>query len=360
MKRIEKRRGWWAVVPGLALAVVMLGWSERGIADPDAGVADAGPPAPAVPAGGATAEGEDEEAAEWVGPPVRVTVGVYVNALKEVSLHDNQFQTDFWIWFRWPKSTPDIDPLESFEIIGGGEVAKESQVRQDLGQFHYAACRVRATITKFFDVREFPQDRHEVSIIIEDSEHEDHKILFVADRSNTRIDPDVQVPGFVITSSASSVSTHTYRSNYGDITLPSDSESKYSRFELRVKLARPGLGYSLKLLWGLWLSALIAFIPMFIKPIDVDPRFGLGVGAIFAAMANAYIISSALPDTNQVTTADEVNMLTIAFIFLSVLESTVSLNLYQNGKEATSKRLDRISFVVMLVLYAAGSVYALV
>lgn len=357
MNRRTKRNAWLALGPGLAIALVTLSWSGRAAADADAGV-DAGPSSPPVVAAGET-EPEGEESPEWTGPPVDVTVGLYLNQMREVSLHENEFQADFWIWFRWAKGTQEIDPLASFEVIGGNEVSKDNEVRQDLGQFHYAACRVRVTITKFFDVRAFPQDHHEVAIVVEDSENEDHKIRYVADRANTRIDPDVEVPGFVITRSQTRVSSHTYRSNYGDVTLPSNSESRYSRFELKIQLARPGLGYSLKLLWGLWLSALIAFIPMFIKPIDVDPRFGLGVGAIFAAMANAYIISSALPDTNQVTTADEVNMLTIAFIFLSVLESTISLNLYQNGKEALSKRIDRISFVAMLVLYTAGTVYAL-
>jgi len=142
------------------------------------------------------------------------------------------------------------------------------------------------------------------------------------------------------------------------VTLPPDSESTYSRFEFALNVERPGFGYTLKLVWGMWLSALVALLALFIKPINVDPRFGLGVGAIFAAMANQYIVTSALPETATVTSADIIGMATIVVILVGVAESVGSLWLFENEQVALSKRLDRYTLIVVLCLYVVLNVYA--
>lgn len=304
-------------------------------------------------------EAEDAEEADDDLPPAEVVVGMYVNAIRSVSLQENAFEVDFWIWFRWPKDGRTVDPLASFEVVQGDIESKSGEVYEDLDEVKYAACRVVARVTTFFDVHAFPNDRHTLRIVIEDSEHEDHELVFHADGENSRLDPNVQVAGFLVGEARTEVTRHEYRTNYGDITLPSDAESTYSRFELQIDLERPGLGFAFKLLWAFWLSSLIALVALFIKPINLDPRFGLGVGALFAAMANAFVINSALPETTDVTTADAAGMVSIAVIFISIVESIVALWLFENGREAAAKRLDRISFVVITLAYVVVNIIVL-
>lgn len=345
-------------IAAVAVVVSMLSVSRSSIAQSEeADGAAAGPTADGGVAAAPAAEAEEEED---TGPPVDVTVGVYVNQIRGVNLRENNFEVDFWIWFRWAKSARrEINPLETFEVVGGDIESKVSEVREDLGEWNYAACRVVAKVTRFFDIQRFPQDSHEIAIVIEDSANEDHKVRFVADRQNSRLDPGVQAPGFVIASSEPALSTHAYTTNYGDITLPSNSQSRYSRFEYRVKLQRPGFGYAVKLLWALWLSGLVAFVAFFVKPTEVDPRFGLGVGALFAAMASQFVVSEALPESSLVTTADWVGMIAILAIFLSIVQSAFSLWLCQQDREPASQRLDRFSFIGFMVVYVVLNVVAM-
>src|SRR5262249_37508907 len=99
----------------------------------------------------------------------------------------------------------------------------------------------------------------------------------------------------------------------------------------------------------LYVSVAIALLACFIKPINVDPRFGLGVGALFAAVANTYVVGSYVPDTGELTLADILNILGILTILVTLIESTVSLWLYERYDEKVlSERLDRMSFRVML------------
>jgi hypothetical protein len=120
-------------------------------------------------------------------------------------------------------------------------------------------------------------------------------------------------------------------------------------------VVRPGIGYFFKLFFGVFIAAVIAFLVFFIKPTDLDPRFGLGVGAIFAAVASEYVITSALPDTNVLTLADKLHILAFAFIFLSIAQSILSLRMFTTGREKASQTLDRLSFPVFFILYSALS-----
>jgi hypothetical protein len=318
---------------------------------PDGGTPDGGTatPTPAEPA-------EPAEPTRPSSGPAKVTVGVYVNSVRGMSLRDNQYEIDFWVWFRW-QAGADVNPIESFEIVGGQIDDKESVVEEDLdGGVKYAAARIRATINQTFDVARFPLDDHTLLLRIEDAEHETHELVFEPDSANSTVDPTVDVAGWGVTGSDTAVKDHTYRSNYGDTSLPSNSEATYAQFVFSIQLERQGNGYALKLFWALYLATLIALLAFFIKPTDLDPRFGLGIGAVFAAMASAYVISTSLPDTSQMTTADKVVMSAIGYIFLSLALSTVSLRVYATN-EAGSKKIDTGSFWGLLVTYAALNVW---
>jgi hypothetical protein len=105
---------------------------------------------------------------------------------------------------------------------------------------------------------------------------------------------------------------------------------------------------------ALYVAVMIAMLAMFIKPTNVDPRFGLGVGGLFAAVANSYVTSSLVPDTGVMTVADLVNGVGIGMILLTVIQSTVSLYAYERlGLESLSRRFDQVSFAVLVSSYLA-------
>jgi hypothetical protein len=294
--------------------------------------------------------GQDLEA-----EPEAVYTGTYINRIYDVSLKDNCFSVDFYIWFRWKSG--DIDPIESFEIINGHIDTKTDPYTDVVLGYKYATCRVTATITKFWDVSTFPLDNHVIQLEIEDSENEAHKLNYIPDAENSAASPDLTVPGWIIKNDYTEVLQHHYRTNYGDISLPTNNASIYSRFVHSINIERPNIGYFIKLFFGVFIAALIAFLAFLIKPTDLDPRFGLGIGAIFAAVASEYVITSSLPDTNVMTLADKLHILAFAFIFLSLAQSTLSLWLYNKGKEKVSHKLDVACFFGFLILYSVLSLF---
>lgn len=284
-------------------------------------------------------------------PPLAVTVGIYVLEIGDVDLRQGTCSADFWIWFRWHDDGSGFDPLENLELIGG-------QIEESAGEVHktladgqsYATMRIRGRLHQKWDVSRFPLDAQRIQISCEDAELETHALVYAVDSPNSGLAPTVMLPGWDIASHQFAVATQTYSTNYGDTSLPTGSASEYSRFTATVTLRRPGLGLFVKLFTGLFAAVAIALLALFICPTHVDPRFGLPVGAMFAAIASQYVIASVLPESTEFTLADTLHVTSFAGIFLVLVESVASLALFCRGHERASKWLDR----TVMVLLTAG------
>jgi len=287
---------------------------------------------------------------------------MFVNQIYELSLKENFFVANLYLWFRWKDGpwedgTP-FEPDKTFGIIEGRIESNDEVARKELPDgFHYACRRITAKITKFWDVTKYPMDHHTLTIGIEEEDKETHLVRYLADDAPSGVSPDIRMPGWQLAKLGTAASEGSYASNFGDATLPTGNESRYSRFTYRMEFRRHGTGYLFKIFFGVWIAALIAFLCFFIKPTNVDPRFGLAVGALFAAIASEYIVTSTLPDTNLLTLADKVHIVGFAAIFVVVLQSTISLWWMENDRQAASKRFDRLFGYGLPILYMAVNAF---
>jgi hypothetical protein len=174
-------------------------------------------------------------------------------------------------------------------------------------------------------------------------------LLFVPDLDNSSASSRVSLQGYAWSDWHLLEKAHSYKTSRGDPRLDAGTKSTFSQLRFGLPIRRTGWGLYLKMFTALYVSVAIAFLACFIKPTHVDPRFGLGVGALFAAVANSYVVGSYVPDTGELALADIVNVLAILTILVTLIESTVSLYLYERYDEkALSARLDRMAFKVML------------
>ena len=287
----------------------------------------------------------------------KIDVGVYVNNISQLDIKTSQYTVDFYIWFRWDGSAAELNPLESFELPNGRITSKTGVSKRTFGTQRYAACRVLATITKVFDMTRFPLDDHTLTIEIEDSDLDTRVAELVADSENATVRPDLVVPGWEVVSSGSKVITYTYRTNYGDISLPHGRQSSYSRYIFAIHIERPGYGRFLRVFFGLFVAALISWCAFHVRPKESSPRVSLGIGATFAAAAVTVAINNSLPDTNSVTMADQLIMLTLGVIVSSVIVTIVALALAARGKDAAQRKLDKVCAIGFPIAYLALLVY---
>jgi hypothetical protein len=303
--------------------------------NPDVGEGGTDPPPTALPTG---------------ANPVEVDGGIYVDRIVDLSVKEAWWTVDFYVWFHWRGEG--ADPGENFQIVDGSIESKEKADVYTSGDEHYALYRVVGRITKFFDVSRFPRDDHVLTINIETPASERDELLFVADNKSSGVSSRTLMAGYSTYDWALIEKPHAYSSTHGDPRLTANTENVQSQLRMGLWIQHQGWGFYLKMFVALFASVAVAMLAFFITPTFVDPRFGLGVGALFAVIANTYITSSLVPGTGVVTLTDIVSQVGIVTIVLTLLQSTISLYLYERkGKQALSRLFDRVSFVIFFAGY---------
>lgn len=299
-----------------------------------------------------------DDAEEKTGQADTVKIGAYLFALYDLNFPGNKINADFYLWYNAKKDS--LDLLNNLEVINSTEFEKSYEMNEKRGDISYHSVRINTKINQEWIVGDFPFDEQKIAIMIEDFDKDNSELVFVADTIGSKIDKQVHVEGWKIKDFGIKIDNHTYETNYGDPNIPLTEYSSYSRATLHFTLEREGNGLFFKLFIGLFISVLISLLTFFINPLDLDPRFGLSVGAIFAAIASQYVIASTLPQNASLTLVDILHDISFIYIFLCILISTISLHFMKTGKEKESQKLDRISFFVFAISYIFIIIYFVV
>lgn len=276
-----------------------------------------------------------------------VKIGVYITSLYDLSLPENSFKCDFWIWFNYQNDS--LKPLETMELVNAKEADVSMPSTEKKNNINWGAQKVKTQIKKQWNIENFPFDTQSLDILIEEAIKDTSALVFMADEKNSKIDQNIQVDGWEIKKFQIKSRISTYATTYGDPVLKGNSS--YPRAIVSVQLARKGGGLFFKLFVGVYIAFAISILVFFIEPVDVDPRFGLSVGSLFAAVGNKYIVDSILPETIAFTLVDKVHLLTFFFIFISLMISVQSLYWYKKDQIKKSKKLDKYAFIGTLSVY---------
>jgi hypothetical protein len=282
-----------------------------------------------------------------------VTVGIYVIQVSDIDLQKNTFKADFYIWFRWtdyPKK-----PLDTFEVMNGTIEKKEGQ-EQEAG---YASARIKATINSVWDLSRFPIDKHQLAIQIEDTGADNDDLVYQIDTVNSTIDPKVDLAGWVAKGLSGTVIENRYETAYGDPDYPPGHTSTFSRAQFVIPIERPDHGTLYKVLFVVLVCAGVAYSSLLVPVEYVDPRFGLGVGALFAIIASEFIFAGMVPFTGALTIADKLHLLTCGAVLFSIVVSVFSLRQWHHDRRTMSVWIDRIAMVVFPPIYVVGVMTAM-
>ena len=315
--------------------------------------------------------------------PTKVTVGMFLNSVPSIDLVSNSFKFDAYLWFRWdPAAWPPkllqetmpaavaegdaaseaagtdsggseaIGPATTFEIIGSdGEVTKIPLYAKP----GYCCVQVKGERLNYWDVRNYPFDRQEVVLVVEDGSFDMREVVYEADVQGSGISSELRATGFRTEAPFAEVKPFAYETSFGDPDVDAKDPSRYSRFRFVLPMERESWGLFFKLFTGLFVCAVISMVALFINATQVDPRFGLCVGGLFGIVGSSYLVSSLLPETSELCYADKLHILGLAVVLVVIVESAFSLALHLNHGErgaAAAKRLDRATFAVLATLFA--------
>jgi hypothetical protein len=274
-----------------------------------------------------------------------VEVGAGVRRVGAVTPREAAWTGEFTIWFRTPAGAA-IDPGAGFRIVNGETLAREQTAGEIRAGRRYQEYRVAARMSKMFDGARFPLGDEALLVEIEDVGHAADQLRYVADARDSHVAPDAMPPNVRLAAAKLFVREHVHRSGGERVAR--------SRFVYAMLAAPNGYGIYLKLFQALFASVAIALLALYIRPSEIDARFGLPVGAFFASVSNVAAIMPLLPPTNRIALTDMINLAGMATIFLVLVQSVIALWLVDTlGRERLAHRFDRLSFAALLAGYAA-------
>ena len=265
--------------------------------------------------------------------PATCRVGLYLRDLHSFDPTADTFGADLWLWSVCP--TAELQPLQTMEFINSDDVAVLLDVADDP---RWTQRNVDGTFRFNWEERNFPFDRHTLTIDLEEGVEDVHGLVYDPDTANSGVDPELQLPGgwrMIGTTLASS--TKTYDTTFGDSDLPAGGSSEYSRLTLSIDLQRTDLGGFLKLtavVYAAFFFSLISYLMHLETTTGIGTRVSLLAIALFSTAVNLVNASNALGTASGLTLVDKIHVMVLVYLLVAAIVTVASRLLLDRGVEA--------------------------
>lgn len=276
------------------------------------------------------------------GSAEKVTTGMYIERVKSISLKDNSYTVEFYMWFKW---TGDLDPGEFFQVVDGTIDKKEAIKNSTSGDVNYALYKVTATITKKFDMFRFPEDNQFLTIDIQDKQLGRQQLVYVADNESSSIGPDVNVAGYSIEGLKLVEKPFYYNTTMGD---PAANNTTFSQLRTGILLTREDLTVLFISLIGIFIAVFAGLMSLTI--ISYQGRFTMESGSMFVGITNMILITSLAP-TGTITVAHLITTFGLFIIAFCLFESALSIHYFKLGQDNLARRLDMATLPILAVAF---------
>jgi hypothetical protein len=285
--------------------------------------------------------------------PDSVRIGAYVISVHDINFHDKEYTCRFWLWFLY--NNPDFDFSKQLDIPNAKSIDDPQIISDSLLGKAWVLMKMKATMKENWNVHDFPFDRQHLRIQIENSLFDNNAMVFVPDIPGSHFDKDEAIDGWTIRHFKVSATVNDYETGFGDYRVGKDNQN-FSAFLIEMDLERNALGLFMKIFIGMYIAFLIAIISFTPHPSELEPRFGLPVGGLFAAVGNKYIIDSLLPESSTFTLVDTLHTITFLGIFATLVVSAVCLRYLDEEKNDLVEKINRTGAKIVITLYVLANI----
>ena len=259
-----------------------------------------------------------------------VEAGIWLVNLQKFELSTGSYDVDFYLWFKWPGNQ-----ATNYEFMNGRATSIDVVKSRD----GYLEVRVRGTFLKSLNFKEYPFDRHMLTIEIEDKSLSSDDLEFVPNSEESGIDPKVNIAGWNIEEWTIESVKHNYPGN-----------ETFSRLIFSFTVGRSALSSILKSLVPISIITCIAMLAFLISPSNYGQRIGLGVTTLMAAVANHLALTSQIPPIGYLTLADKVMITAYGLFLYSLMVSVMVMRLVDQKRVESALKLNKESAVLVPVV----------
>ena len=284
--------------------------------------------------------------------PDTVKVGAYVMSVHDINFHDKEYTARFWLWFLYKNK--EFDFVKQLDITNAKSIDQPQLLQDSIRNEQWSMLKMKAIMKENWNVLDFPFDRQHLNVHIENSLFDKKSLVFKADEKGSKYDPEGTLAGWTIKNFKVNVDEKLYETGFGDY-RPGKDHQIFSAFNIEMDIERNAWGLFLKIFIGMYIAFLIAMVGFAPNPSEVEPRFGLPVGGLFAAVGNKYIIDSILPESASFTLVDILHSLTFFTIFAILVVSAICLKLHDKEKFEEYFRMNKIGFRMITIIYVMAN-----
>ncbi|MES2847844.1 MAG: hypothetical protein V4685_02225 [Bacteroidota bacterium] len=289
--------------------------------------------------------------------PDTVKTGIYITSIHDIDFKQKEYTIDLWLWLKYKNKEFDFD--KNLEIPQAKKVEKSYSTIDTSDGKVYLLMKLQCVMKDSWRIKNFPFDRQKLRLSFENSQYDSKSLIFLPDTFGNHFDPRFTLRGWKIDSFDITAGKKSYETTFGDESL-SKPHVEYSSYKVKIGLKRDASDLFWKMFLGMYVAFLIAYTCFYIHADNIDSRFGLSVGSLFAAIGNKYIIDSSLPESTSLTLVDILHGITLLFIFLVVAASAYALKLVKEDKLKKANRFDMITAQVLLVIYLILNAYFII
>lgn len=282
--------------------------------------------------------------------PDTVSVGFYINSIHDIDFKEKQYTLNMWLWLKY--RNPEFDFSKYLEVPMAKSVDKSFYTVDTLEDGRiYMLMKLQCVMKDSWKIRNFPFDHQRLRFTIENSQYDADALIFKEDTVGQHYSKWV-LSGWVVIPDSFKISTKIkkYETAFGDPSLE-QPQSSFSSFRVLIGIERDSWWLFFKLFIGMYISFLMAWLCFFIHPDNIDSRFSLGVGSLFAVIGNKYVVESSLPESGSYTLVDTLHGITLCCVFASVAVSVYILRLAKQERLNGITSFNRITCWLLLIVY---------
>jgi hypothetical protein len=286
-----------------------------------------------------------------------VKAGAYIISIHDINFHEKEYTVRFWLWFLY--KNPDFDFSGQLDITNAKSIEQPDIYTDEMDGKTWAIIKMKCVMKENWQVHDFPFDKQHLKIKIENSLYDLTSLVFKPDVKGSAFGDDETIDGWTVSNFKVSAAENEYNTSFGDSRIGRDKQN-FSQFIVEMDMERDAFGLFMKIFLGMYIAFFISMLSFTPHPSELEPRFGLPVGGLFAAVGNKYIIDSLLPETSDFTLVDTLHSFTFISIFITLLISAYSLKLHDKGRTEESLRLSLLgSRFVWIVYFSLNFIFIL-
>jgi hypothetical protein len=293
-----------------------------------------------------------------------VTVGLYGVSAYDLDVAANTYYLTGYMWLRWQG---DIDPTATLEIANVVEewgliITPLLEVPDVLDNGdNLMPLKISGRFFQPFDMRDYPLDSQELTLLIEDSGATADQVVFVPDTEDSGLDSNFRVPGWEVSGLTAERLTHNYESGFGS---DQANASSYSTLRFSVQIERVKNLFLWKLLLPVLLVLFTNWLSLVLHPRLIDVRTAMPATALLTTVFLQQSSLDALPQVSALVLMDLIYVISYVLIVVTFGQVIWGNNRIKKSEEDASlvakiRRSDHISLGLQIVI-GLGAILVLV